>query len=59
MNGKDVYIAFNARYFMEAFRTRSEEFVKIKFNSPASPGVIVPAENSDEFLYLILPVRIS
>ena len=59
LKGNDLTIAFNARYFMEAFRTRSEEFVKIKFNSPASPGVIVPAEDTDDFLYLILPVRIS
>lgn len=57
-NGKDLNIAFNARYFMEAFRTISEDFVKIKFNSPSNPCVVVPADDKDEFLYLILPVRI-
>lgn len=58
MKGKDIYIAFNARYFMEAFRTTTEEFVKIKFNSASNPCVVVPADDSDEYLYLILPVRI-
>ncbi|MBE7074951.1 MAG: DNA polymerase III subunit beta [Clostridiales bacterium] len=56
--GKDIYIAFNARYFMEAFRTNSEEFVKIKFNSASNPCVVVPADGEEEYLYLILPVRI-
>ena len=54
--GKELLIAFNARYFIENLRANTDEFVKICFNSPASPCVIVPVEG-DEFLYLILPVR--
>lgn len=54
--GKELLIAFNARYFIEDLRANSDEFVKICFNSPANPCVIVPVEG-DEFLYLILPVR--
>ncbi len=54
--GKELLIAFNARYFIENLRANSDEFVKICFNSPANPCVIVPVEG-DEFLYLILPVR--
>ena len=56
MSGKELTIAFNARYFIENLRANSDEFVKICFNSPANPCVIVPVEG-DEFLYLILPVR--
>lgn len=54
--GKELLIAFNARYFIENLRANSDEFVKICFNAPANPCVIVPVEG-DEFLYLILPVR--
>lgn len=54
--GKELLIAFNARYFIENLKANSDEFVKICFNSPANPCVIVPVEG-DEFLYLILPVR--
>ncbi len=54
--GKELLIAFNARYFIENLHANSNEFVKICFNSPANPCVIVPVEG-DEFLYLILPVR--
>lgn len=56
MTGKELLIAFNARYFIEDLKANSEEFVKICFNAPANPCVIVPVEG-DEFLYLILPVR--
>jgi len=56
MTGKELLIAFNARYFIENLRANNDEFVKICFNSPANPCVIVPVEG-DEFLYLILPVR--
>lgn len=54
--GKELLIAFNARYFIENLKSNSDEFVKICFNSAANPCVIVPVEG-DEFLYLILPVR--
>lgn len=56
MKGKELLIAFNARYFIENLKANNEEFVKICFNAPANPCVIVPIEG-DEFLYLILPVR--
>lgn len=56
MTGKELLIAFNARYFIENLKANSDEFVKICFNAPANPCVIVPVEG-DEFLYLILPVR--
>ncbi len=56
MSGKELLIAFNARYFIENLKATADEFVKICFNAPANPCVIVPVEG-DEFLYLILPVR--
>ena len=56
LRGKELVIAFNARYFIEALRVNSDEFVKIGFNSPSNPCIIKPLENN-EFLYLILPVR--
>lgn len=56
LKGKDLNIAFNARYFMEALRANADEFVKISFNNAANPCIITPHE-SEEFLYLILPVR--
>lgn len=56
LKGKDLNIAFNARYFMEALRANSNEFVKLSFNNSANPCIVTPHEG-EEFLYLILPVR--
>jgi len=57
LTGNDLIIAFNARYFSEALRVTNDEFLKLSFTSPVAPCVITPNEG-DEFLYLILPVRI-
>lgn len=56
LNGKDVTIAFNPRFILESLKANSDEFVKLCLNTPSNPCVIVPTEG-DEFLYLILPVR--
>ncbi len=57
--GPDLTIAFNAKYFTEALRVCGTDSVVIKFNSPADPCVVEPSGGGDDFLYLILPVRIS
>ena len=57
VSGKDLVISFNPRYFLECLRVNTNEFVKICFNKASTPCVIVPTEE-DEFLYLILPVRV-
>ena len=55
--GEPIDIAFNARYIIDVIRNVSDENLCMKFNTNVSPCVVVP-ENGDEFLYLILPVRV-
>lgn len=57
LKGNDLTIAFNSRYFSECLRTINNEAIKIEFNMPSSPCVITSIDD-DEFLFLILPVRI-
>ena len=57
LEGKDLSIAFNARYFSDCIKIIDDEFVKINFTSPIAPCTISSTENGD-YLYLILPVRI-
>jgi DNA polymerase-3 subunit beta len=56
--GKDIRIGFNARYLLDAIKSIDEGKVRISFMGETSACIITPL-NSDEFLYLILPVRIS
>lgn len=58
LDGKDIEIAFNARYFIECMKVISDEYVKLSFTTPATPCLIRPVD-SEEFVYLILPVKIS
>lgn len=55
--GLDISIAFNARYFTELLRYVGCDSVVIKFINSVSPCVVVPGNSVDEFMYLILPVR--
>lgn len=57
LKGNDLTIAFNARYFTEALRAITDEFIKLSLTSAVSPCIIT-AGDEKEFLYLILPVRI-
>lgn len=57
LDGKDITIAFNARYFSDCVKIIGDEFIKINFTSPIAPCTISSTENGD-YLYLILPVRI-
>lgn len=58
LKGNDLNIAFNARYFMDILKNIDEEFLNIKLNTSFAPCVVVPIEG-DEFIYLVLPVRIT
>ena len=58
-SGPDLTIAFNAKYFTELLRVCGADSVTIKLNSPADPCVAVPCGGGEDFLYLVLPVRVS
>ncbi len=56
LKGKDLIIAFNARFLADCLRVINTEFIRINFTSSVSPTIITPGE-TDESLYLVLPVR--
>ncbi|MDQ2086017.1 DNA polymerase III subunit beta [Herbivorax sp. ANBcel31] len=58
MEGKNMSIGFNPRYFVESLRVIEDETVDMYFNSEVGPCTIKPIE-TDEFAYMILPVRIN
>ena len=58
MEGKDLSIAFNSKYLCDALKAAGDEFVNIYLNTAISPCVIKPY-SGEEYLYLILPIRIN
>jgi DNA polymerase-3 subunit beta len=58
IKGKDLTIAFNAKYLLDMLRNIDEEFIKMYFINSTSPCVIRPPEG-DYYLYLILPIKVN
>jgi DNA polymerase-3 subunit beta len=57
VEGKDIDIAFNAKYMVDALKNVESEDVYLNFTTSVSPCVLKPVQG-DTFLYLILPVRV-
>lgn len=58
-DGGNLEIGFNNRYLMEALRYAPADTVKIELNTGVSPAIIVPTEGEENFLYMVLPVRLK
>lgn len=58
LQGHDLNIGFNARYLSDSLRAINDDFVKMCFTTSTAPGIIVPTDGNDNYLYLVLPVRI-
>ncbi len=58
-DGTDLEIGFNNRYLMEALRYAPADTVRIELNTGVSPAIIVPVDGEENFLYMVLPVRLK
>ncbi|NLI88912.1 MAG: DNA polymerase III subunit beta [Epulopiscium sp.] len=58
LDGKDLLIAFNPKYLIEALKAIDDDQVEIYFISSLAPCIIQPVKGND-FKYLILPIRLS
>ena len=58
-DGKNIEIGFNNRYLLDALKAAPAEEVKVCLNTGSSPCVITPADGGEQFLYMILPVRLK
>lgn len=57
MQGKDMRLALNSKFLSDCLKAVDTEYVKINFSSSIQPCTITPL-TGDDFLYLILPVRL-
>ena len=44
---------------MEAPRSAPAETVQIELNTGVAPAIIVPVDGEENFLYMVLPVRLK
>lgn len=57
-SGEGLQIGFNDRYLKDALKAAGKDELNICLNSASSPCVITAADGSDNFTYMILPVRL-
>lgn len=58
LEGDDLQIAFNSKYFIDALKVIDDEVVYLEFTTNLSPGVIRPINNNNT-IHLVLPVRLA
>lgn len=57
-NGEDLEIGFNDRYMMDALKASGADELEICINTASSPCIIKAADKTENFTYMILPVRL-
>lgn len=58
-NGHGLEIGFNNKYLMDALKAAPAEKLRLEFTSGVAPCVILPAEGEENFIYMVLPVRLK
>lgn len=57
LEGEEFEIGLNSRYLIEALKASESDTVKIEFGGP-SAGVLIKPTDNDDFLYMIMPMRL-
>ena len=57
--GKNLEVGFNPKYFLDALKAIEEEEVFVEFGSSLSPSIIKSVEETGDYVYMILPIRIQ
>lgn len=57
LQGEGFEIGFNSRYLVEALKASETDEVVMNFNGPYAPMILKP-EQGDEFMYMIMPMRL-
>jgi DNA polymerase-3 subunit beta len=58
-DGENLEIGFNNKYLLDALKTAPSDHIRIKITSGVTSCVIVPADDSNSFIHMILPVRLK
>lgn len=58
-DGQGLEIGFNNKYLMDALKNAPAEKLRLEFTTGVAPCVILPAEGEENFVYMVLPVRLK
>ena len=58
-DGQGLEIGFNNKYLMDALKNAPADKLRLEFSTGVAPCVILPAEGEENFIYMVLPVRLK
>ena len=58
-DGEELEIGFNDKYLIEALKAAPADNIKLELTNGVTPCLITSADDSNSFLYMILPVRLK
>jgi DNA polymerase-3 subunit beta len=58
LEGAPLEVSFNARYLEDALRWCEASELTLEFNGPVGPAVFRPVRANDDYLALVLPIRL-
>lgn len=58
-NGEGLEIGFNNKYILDALKAAPSDKLRLQLSTGISPCIIIPADGTNSFLYMILPVRLK
>ena len=58
-DGGGLEIGFNNKYLMDALKAAPADKERLELTTGVSPCVILPTEGEENFLYMVLPVRLK
>ncbi len=58
LEGDGIQIAFNVRYLLDGLKAINSDNIILQCNSPTTPVILCPDNDTSDFTYLIMPVQI-
>lgn len=58
-SGNGLEIGFNNKYLMDALKAAPADKVRLEMTTGVAPCVIFPSEGEENFIYMVLPVRLK
>lgn len=58
LEGEETKIGFNLKYILEALKAMKEEELYFDLTGVQSPAILRPIEAKDEYLFLVLPMKL-
>ncbi|MCL1835403.1 MAG: DNA polymerase III subunit beta [Oscillospiraceae bacterium] len=58
-DGEELEIGFNDKYLLDALKAAPADDIRLELSTSIAPCIITPVDGADNFMYMILPVRLK